>query len=259
MLVLFLSERTGWEFAVPRSTDGGGLPDIYKQMSLQLALTLYVPLVRWRLYHLYKGDLLFSHFAQIVGQILQNVFPKATKWAIIKLQLNRIGQLVLLIIVWSAFCTSFYSGAFDRISPATKLLVVFVSLGLLVFMNVLTFIIARLPFLPQDRFGSGRTSRLRFERGDTIALCYCAASKGLVLGQPLLSIFYSGYDGSQQGILLIPLVIYQCLQIGIGQLFVAVFQRWMANDGERSRVGTQSPARQSATADQCKLAEAEVM
>lgn len=112
---------------------------------------------------------------------MQNIFPVATARTYKALYLDKVGQVLLLVNIWSAFCNAFYSGAFDRLSNASILFTIFLDFGLYVVMVSLTLCLARLPGLG----GKGGNSEspawiqwLRFDKKDTVALTFCAISKG---------------------------------------------------------------------------------
>jgi len=94
LLSLYLQKRDGWGFIQPKASSGDGLTAIYKHMGEQLGLTLFAPL--------------------LIGQIVQNRFMVQTqRWREL-LRLNIVGQVLLLIVIWSTFCNKFGSGAFHK-------------------------------------------------------------------------------------------------------------------------------------------------
>lgn len=50
--------------------------------------------------------------------------------------------------------------------------------------------------------------------------------KGIVLGTPLIQICYNGLSLQEQGIVLVPAVLYQGFQIVFGQISVAIIKNW---------------------------------
>lgn len=206
LLEMFLNERDGWEFGRPRAEGGEGVTAIYKQMGKQLALTLVLPL--------------------IVGQFVQNVWPKQTHRVRTKLHFDKIGQALLLLQIWSAFSKAFNSRAFDRVTTVAIIFVVFVNLGVFIFITLLTLGVARLPGLSQSKLAQ----KLFFSRQDTVAMCFCTSAKGIVLGSPLIAIFYSGFTEDVQGTIIIPLTLYQVMQVGCAQLLTNVLKKWVANE-----------------------------
>lgn len=90
LLSMYLQARDGWGFILPKAASGSGLPAIYKHMGEQLGATLFAPL--------------------IVGQIVQNLFTEKTKYWRDMLRLNIVGQVLLLIVIWSTFCNKVRQG-----------------------------------------------------------------------------------------------------------------------------------------------------
>ncbi|WVQ93467.1 hypothetical protein IAU59_000541 [Kwoniella sp. CBS 9459] len=245
---LFFSSST-WSFGKPIARGGGsnsdGLKEIYRQLAKQLGLALFVPL--------------------FVGQIVQNLFPKQTKWVATTFRLAKISTFLLLLLIWSVFSTQFQEKAFETVSTASIIFLVFVNLGLYAFFTLICVVLARLPFLPKsfDRplpstststspsHGTGAgtditevdmreteiqgrqvpvwrkaVSGMRFDKKATTAICFCAAAKGMVVGAPTLSVLYGGFPEQERAILSIPLVLYQGQQVAIAQILVYFFKKW---------------------------------
>lgn len=53
---------------------------------------------------------------------------------------------------------------------------------------------------------------------------------GIVLGSPLVAIFYSGYERDIQGTIIIPVTLYQVMQVGCAQLLTSLLKKWVAED-----------------------------
>ncbi|KAG8906471.1 hypothetical protein FRB99_006786 [Tulasnella sp. 403] len=230
LLSLYLQPRNGWGFIQPKASSGNGLVAIYKHMSTQLSITLFAPL--------------------IVGQAVQNLFKAQTKHWRELLHLNVVGQLLLLLIIWSTFCDKFASGAFHAITHQSVILICFLGLGLYIFFTAACIVIARVPFLPRETEDEARwiafVRRQRFDKRETAAICFCAAAKGLVLGAPLVSILYGGYDHRTQAVMSTPIALYQGTQIVLAQLSVKTFKHWI--DQEKDMRSTLQDAEKSAAA-----------
>ncbi|KAG8936242.1 hypothetical protein FRC02_003534 [Tulasnella sp. 418] len=212
LLKMYLQPKYGWDFIQPKAESGNGLTAIYSHMGKQLGATLFAPLV--------------------VGQIVQNLFKAQTKkWREI-LRLNYVGQVLLLLVIWSTFCDKFASGAFEAITHESVILICFLGVGMYGFVCAVCIFLARLPFLGDQRKGEARWKnwlrRWRFGKEETTAMCFCAAAKGLVLGAPLISILYGGYDEETKAIMSTPIALYQGTQVCLAQLSVMTFKRWLA-------------------------------
>nr|XP_018264783.1 sodium/bile acid cotransporter 7-B/bile acid cotransporter 7-B [Kwoniella dejecticola CBS 10117]OBR86941.1 sodium/bile acid cotransporter 7-B/bile acid cotransporter 7-B [Kwoniella dejecticola CBS 10117] len=238
----FFSSDT-WSFGRPRASDSGGstadgLREIYKQLAKQLGLAIFVPL--------------------FVGQIIQNVFPKQTKYVCNKLRLAKISTFFLLLLIWSVFSTQFENRAFESVSTASIIFLVFLNLGLYAAFTLLCVFLTRLPFLPPtlasqntlsaDRRRSWRkvVHSFRFNKAESTAICFCAVAKGMVVGAPTLSILYGGLPEKQRAILSIPLVLYQGQQVAVAQILVYFFKKWN-NKPDKYFDDAPSPASKSQT------------
>lgn len=97
LLQMFLSSAT-WSFGAPNAGPGG-TGEIYRQVSQQLGLTVFVPL--------------------FVGEVVQWLIPVFVKKWRLKLKLAKFASLCLLGVIWSTFCNAFWSGAFEELSTPT--------------------------------------------------------------------------------------------------------------------------------------------
>lgn len=220
LLSMYLQVRDGWGFIQPKAESGNGLTAIYKHMGQQLSITLFAPL--------------------IVGQIVQNLWKAQTKKYREMIRLNIVGQVLLLIVIWSTFCNKFATHAFEAISHESVILICFLGVGLYAFFTAVCLFFARLPFLGEEKEGEaswkGILRKLRFDKGETTAICFCAAAKGLVLGAPLVSILYGGYDERTQAIMSTPIALYQTTQVLLAQLSVKIFKHWIESNPPRGDV-----------------------
>ena len=105
-------------------------------------------------------------------------------------------QLIILLIVFTAFCDSFVAGIFRQYSPAdiVKLGAGMVGLYLLVFGAIW-----------------GMSRRLRFSRADQVVAVFCGSKKSLVHGSVMASLLFPA--SAATGLILLPLMLYHALQI----------------------------------------------
>lgn len=107
------------------------------------------------------------------------------------LQLNLdLGQVLMLLLVWSTFCNQFATGVFTKVTHESVIFIAFINVALYGFMSLVCVCIARLPWLAlsreikEERELTGLTrfrlwlGDLRFDRKETAAICFCGAAKG---------------------------------------------------------------------------------
>ncbi|KAF2396754.1 sodium bile acid symporter family protein [Trichodelitschia bisporula] len=174
--------------------DPGGYEQIYRRVFKQLGLSVFLPLV--------------------VGQCVQNLFPKPTKTVFVKYRLAKLSSFCLLVIIWQTYDQAFSSGTFDSLRPSNVLFTVLGCVGIF----VAIFIICLL------------SAHLWLSKEDAIACCYCVPAKGPAMGIPLISVIFIGIKPQLQSQLQIPLVIYQGLQILAGTIMVPIFRKWLAQE-----------------------------
>lgn len=112
-----------------------------------------------------------------------------------KNKLKQFDQGIILVIIYSSFCHSFYTGVFDAISWASLL-------GLSVGMLLLFFIVM---------YSIKYCCRLLgFSAADEVTAMFCGSKKSLVHGTVMSRVLFAGTGA---GMLLLPLMIYHALQL----------------------------------------------
>ncbi|GAB1734372.1 hypothetical protein NU195Hw_g920t1 [Hortaea werneckii] len=178
-----------------QSGDGGGrFGEIYARVLKQLSLSLYLPL--------------------LVGQLLRHFFPETCQKALVRWKLNKLSMLALLVILWQTYDKAFASQAFSSVPGDNMVFVVFVSLGLLGIFLLLSF----------------GTSYFWLPKKDVVAVCYCVPAKGPAMGVPLATTIFAGIEPVLESKILIPIIIYQGLQVALGTILVPVFRKWIERD-----------------------------
>ncbi|GAA6008832.1 hypothetical protein JCM10207_001740 [Rhodosporidiobolus poonsookiae] len=209
LLQMYLSSST-WIFGRPVASGGGGLRGLYVAVIKQLVYSVYVPFV--------------------VGEAVQFVFPKKTKWALTTFRLSKVGSFCLLLVIWSSFSGAFYENAFEILTGEAVAFIVCTNIFLYILFTLFLFAVCRLIPFPTCHFSNGKLvkdgSGPLFDPEVTIATLFTGAAKGAALGAPIVSILYGGLDGEAQGIVSLPLVMYQGSQVVIGQVTVAVLKAW---------------------------------
>ncbi|ODN76485.1 hypothetical protein L202_05151 [Cryptococcus amylolentus CBS 6039] len=234
---------SAWSYGQPIAKGGyegsAGLKEIYRHLAKQLGLTLFIPL--------------------FVGQIILHFFPRQVKWFATTFRLAKVSTFLLLLLIWTTFSTQFEEGAFQSISTASVIFLVFVNLALYFLFTGICVFCTRLPFLPEsfnlgikphpafEEGGAGEgeggdrvydetkkpywrrfVSGMRFDKQEATAICFCAAAKGMVVGAPTLTILYGGFPAKEKAIISIPLVLYQGQQVAVAQILVYFFKKWNA-------------------------------
>ena len=113
-----------------------------------------------------------------------------------KAALRMFDQVIILLIVFTAFCESFAEGIFSRYRPAdiARLGAGMVALYLVVFGIIW-----------------GLSRALRFPRADQIVAVFCGSKKSLVHGSVMAGLLFPATAAT--GLILLPLMLYHTLQI----------------------------------------------
>ncbi|KAH3681376.1 hypothetical protein WICPIJ_007645 [Wickerhamomyces pijperi] len=219
-LVQLYTSNEAWKFGNPAS--GSSVQDLYKDVMKQLGLSVFVPI--------------------FVGQVIQNIKPKETKWFLTTFKMNKVGSFCLILIMFSSFSTAFYQHAFTSVPKASLIFVVFFNIGIYLFWTAICFCCARpffIPLLfptePDEKSSKLYTISYRifkpfyYNRKDTITIMFCGAAKTAALGVSLISSQY-GDNFAYLGRLLVSLVLYQSLQVITAQVLVPFFKKWESYD-----------------------------
>ncbi|KAI6836325.1 hypothetical protein KC332_g7395 [Hortaea werneckii] len=210
LVTMYTGVDTWYNAVLPQgqeqSGDGGGgrFGEIYARVLKQLSLSLYLPL--------------------LVGQLLRHFFPETCQTALVRWKLNKLSMLALLVILWQTYDKAFASQAFSSVAGDNMVFVVFVSLGLLVIFLLLSFV----------------TSYFWLPKKDVVAVCYCVPAKGPAMGVPLATTIFAGIEPVLESKILIPIVIYQGLQVALGTILVPVFRKWIERDEAREKTEAES-------------------
>ena len=153
----------------------------------------------------------------MVGQIIQNIFPKPTKKIFIDWKINKIGSLSLLIIIWQTFDQAFESGAFRSLKGTDMVFIVFISIAFYAIWTVICVLLS-LPWL---------------DKKDTIAVAYCVPAKTPAMGVPLSVVMFAELSTLTKSKIQIPMIIFQGFQVAAGSLMTLAFRRWIRSDEVR--------------------------
>ncbi|RLV90332.1 putative membrane protein [Spathaspora sp. JA1] len=201
--LLQLYMRGTWDFGNPTNQIEvhTTIQHLYGETMKQLGIALFIP--------------------AFIGQIIQNIFPKQTKWCLQTFKLNKVGSFMLLLNLFQAFSTAFAQNSFNEVSKESIIFLVFFNLGIYLFFTILTYFYCRLYVIkwmfkeePNEsssiwyRYSYRILYPFYYDRKDTVAIMLCGPAKTPVLGLPLITSQY-GAHSAILGKLFIPLVLYQ--------------------------------------------------
>lgn len=193
---MYLSSHAWYTDVIP--PQHGGYQALYARTFKLFGLSIYLPMV--------------------VGQLIRHFLPNVVQTVFVKWRLSKIGSLCLLSMLWQTFDHAFETGAFKVAKPSNLVFVVFiviVNFGIWLTICVLL----SLPWL---------------DRKDTVSVAMCVPAKTLALGLPLSFLLFEGISPLDEGLIQVPLVIFQVMQMGMASLSTLGFRRWV-DAGERKK------------------------
>ncbi|MBK4139540.1 bile acid:sodium symporter [Corynebacterium macginleyi] len=137
----------------------------------------------------------------VVGQITRRWVAGLAKSKYTKM----VDRGSIAMVVYSAFSKGVVDGIWSFISVWEIIFLVFFAALFVIFMLWLT------------RFISGK---LRFSRGDIIAIQFCGSKKSLATGLPMASVIFAS-GSTSLGLLILPLMIYHQVQLMICSLLAS--------------------------------------
>jgi sodium/bile acid cotransporter 7 len=130
----------------------------------------------------------------VLGQLVRPLCGKF--FAKYKRYTNVVDKLVILLLVYSAFCGSMTSGMWHTQGPSV-ILAAFIGVAVLLAL-ILTL--------------TTRTAKaLKFNHADEVAAVFCASKKSLAAGAPMAALIFGNNPGL--GLILLPIMIYHPLQL----------------------------------------------
>ena len=149
------------------------------------------------LWHLLSELFLLILLPLLFGQILRKFFPIRT--IEISKHTQRLGNWVILFIVYTAFSNSVRSGFFEQLTTTSILGVLLGAAGLLL-------VVSWLVRISSNWIGLARDQR--------ISVFFCSSQKSLATGIPLATLILSAIPGIvDMATVLIPLMCYHLLQL----------------------------------------------
>lgn len=117
-----------------------------------------------------------------------------------------VDRLIILLLIYTAFCDSFKRGIWAGQGAGQLLLVAAICAGLFAVVIAVT----------------GRVAgALRFAREDAIAAMFCGSQKTLAAGVPMAKLIFGAHPG--MGLILLPIMLYHSLQLMVSGILA---QRW---------------------------------
>jgi solute carrier family 10 (sodium/bile acid cotransporter), member 7 len=112
-------------------------------------------------------------------------------------RLKYVDQGSIVLVVYGAFSTGMREDIWHRVNLGQLLIVIVIELALLAFMLWFTHWVA---------------VRLRFNRGDVIAIQFCGTKKSLASGLPMATVLFAGAS-VPVGLLILPLMVFHQAQL----------------------------------------------
>ena len=126
---------------------------------------------------------------------------------------KKIQEVVLISIIWNAFCEAFSSGWGLQFGNAIKLLVILITMHLSAL---------RICFKFFERCG--------FVPGEVVAGMFCASHKTLAFGLPLLNTIFEG--NPNLAAYCAPLMFIHPLQLVLGSLFLGRLEKYSSGEAK---------------------------
>jgi sodium/bile acid cotransporter 7 len=163
---------TPWLVSLVVGTGSGGI-DLGSTL-LDLCIMLLLPLV----------------LGQLLRPLLGKFFARHKKYT------NLIDKIVILLLVYAAFCNSMVSGMWQT-QGDTVILIAFIGSAVLLAVILL--------------MTTGTAKLLKFNHADKVAAVFCASKKSLAAGAPMAALIFGNNPGL--GLILLPIMIYHPLQL----------------------------------------------
>ncbi|KAG2484749.1 hypothetical protein HYH03_016496 [Edaphochlamys debaryana] len=150
----------------------------------------------------------------IVGQLVQYFLPDYVKKAQEYINFGKVGNLMIILLVWNTFCNTFYKDI--QLAASSWVPMLFLLIGMFLFFSALSVALAT--FVPLKKL-------FKFDKPDAVAVIMCGSTKTLALGMPLITVMYG--KSANAGILSLPLIIYHATQCLLGSIMVPRIRSWV--------------------------------
>jgi len=142
----------------------------------------------------------------IGGQLVRhNFWHRIEKYNI---PFSTLSSIVLLLIIYTAFCDTF-SSSFD-VSQSDLIGILVADVGCITVFTLIAFVAAL---------------RLGYRKMDVVCIMFSATHKSLTLGMPMIKIIFEGNPQISQ--ISLPLLFYHPMQIMLGSLVVPTLRDWL--------------------------------
>lgn len=142
----------------------------------------------------------------VVGQLLR---PLVGHWfARIKRYTGNIDKIVILLLVYAAFCNSVQSGLWQQHGIG---LIAVTGVGVALILALLLW------------FSRLLSRRLGFSREDEVAIVFCGSKKTLASGIPMAALIFGAHPGL--GMIVLPIMLYHQLQLFVCSLLAHRYAR----------------------------------
>ncbi|MFT3701853.1 MAG: bile acid:sodium symporter family protein [Agriterribacter sp.] len=192
------------------SIAGGNIPAAIFNASISTMIGVFltplwmIPFIQSTNSSVHSADIILKLILQVMVPVVAGLLLHKRLGAFAekyKKQLRYFDQGVILLIIYSAFCHSFYTHAFDGYS-ILSLLYICIGSGALFFL--VFFIVKSISRL------------LKFNREDSITVLFCGSKKSLVHGTVMSKVLFPASPAVS--IILLPIMIYHALQL----IFVSI-------------------------------------
>ncbi len=192
------------------SIAGGNLPAAIFNASISSIIGIFVTPI-WMSFFIEETgstvglvDVIIKLCLQVLAPVILGILLHH-KWGSFvekyKTELRYFDQSIILLIVYTAFCESFYGNMFSS-HPVTEIFTLaLIMISFFLVMFGLMYILSSL---------------FRFNREDTITVLFCGSKKSLVQGAVMGRVLFP--NPVSFGLILLPLMLYHALQLIAGSM-----------------------------------------
>jgi sodium/bile acid cotransporter 7 len=192
------------------SIAGGNLPAAIFNASLSSIIGIFVTPI-WMSFFIEEtgspvelSDVILKLCLQVLAPVILGILLHH-KWGDFaekhKTELRYFDQSIILLIVYTAFCESFYNNMFSTHSMTEIVILALIMISLFLVMFMCMYLLSSL---------------FKFNREDTITVLFCGSKKSLVQGAVMGRVLFQ--NPVSLGIILLPLMLYHALQLIAGSI-----------------------------------------
>lgn len=161
----------------------------------------------------------------VIGVLLRHYNNSIKQFAIqYNKQFKRIQDIILLSILWNAFCNALIQNDMNSLPYRTiiNLIIVLSSMHITALGSI---------WLIYTKVLKNRTKTTIIARTDIISALFCSSQKTLAFGLPLLHTIF--YNNPYVAYYSIPIILLHPLQVMIGSLLVSPLQKYVVADDDK--------------------------